>query len=168
MKPIALRTLRAVALAATLLLVAGASSAVTINLIANMDGAQVPTASAGTGTGIITFDTVSNLLSWNISWSGLTGTPTLMHFHGPALPGVNAGVVVGVGVAGGSPVIGSATITDPQEAELLAGLWYLNLHTTTSPGGEIRGQVTVIPEPTALLLVGGGLVALGTLRLRRV
>ncbi len=60
-----------------------------------------------------------------------------MHFHGPALPNQNAGVQVGTGVAG-PPVIGNAILNDSQEADLLAGLWYLNLHTNTDPGGEIR------------------------------
>ncbi len=41
-----------------------------------------------------------------------------------------------------SPVSGQATLTDAQAADLLAGRWYINLHTAANPGGEIRGQVT--------------------------
>ncbi len=142
---------------AAALLVAGSAGAVTINLVANMDGAQVPTASAGIGTGTITFDTVTKVLAWSITWSGLTGTPILMHFHGPAAPGVNAGVQVGTGVVG-PPVVGNAVLNATQEADLLADLWYLNLHTDVFTGGEIRGQV--VPEPTTLVLLGGGLLLL--------
>jgi hypothetical protein len=40
-----------------------------------------------------------------------------------------------------SPSIGSAVITDTDESQLIAGLWYINVHTDHSPSGEIRGQV---------------------------
>jgi hypothetical protein len=152
---------------ATVLMCVTAANASIIPLMASMDGDQADagagTGSGGRGTATITFDDVSNLLSWSIVWSGLDGDPTLMHFHGPALPNQNAGVQVGTGVAG-PPVVGDAVLTAPQAADLLAGLWYLNLHTTTSPGGEIRGTVTVVPEPGTALLVGGGLVVLGMRR----
>ena len=41
-----------------------------------------------------------------------------------------------------SPVEGSATLTDAQAADLMAGKYYINIHTAANPGGEIRGQVT--------------------------
>ena len=143
------------------------ASAVIIPLSASMDGAQANagagTGSPGTGLGTITLDTGTNLLSWNISWSGLVGLPTLMHFHGPALPNQNAGVQVGTGVAG-PPVVGNAVLAPVQVNDLLAGLWYLNLHTTAFAGGEIRGQVLVVPEPSTLLLLAGGLGLLAATR----
>ena len=37
---------------------------------------------------------------------------------------------------------GSATLTDEQAAELMAGKWYVNVHTAANKGGEVRGQVT--------------------------
>ena len=143
------------------------ASAVIIPLSASMDGAQANagagTGSPGTGLGTITLDTGTNLLSWNISWNGLLGTPTLMHFHGPALPNQNAGVQVSIGVAG-PPVVGNAVLGAGQVSDLLAGLWYLNLHTTEFTGGEIRGQVLAIPEPNTLLLLAGGLGLLAATR----
>jgi hypothetical protein len=114
------------------------------HLTAKMDGAQANngagTGSSGTGFGIVTYDDADGTLSWNISWTGLSGTPSNMHFHGPAAPGEGAGVEEGVGVAA-NPLIGFTMIDAGQAADLLAGLWYLNLHTSTNGGGEIRGQV---------------------------
>ena len=144
--------------------------AIIIPLSASMDCAQANAGAgtcglggSGTGSATITLDTNTNLLSWSITWSGLSGTPTLMHFHGPALPNQNAGVQVNTGVAG-PPVVGNSVITAAQANDLLAGLWYLNLHTSTFGGGEIRGQV--IPEPTTAVLVGVGLIALAARRRR--
>ncbi len=118
--------------------------AVLVPLSVDMDGFQanagLGTGSLGVGTATITLDTDSNSLSWVIVWSGLTGTPTAMHFHGPALPNQNAGVQVGTGVVG-PPVVGNAILSANQVDDLLAGLWYLNLHTDEFPGGEIRGTV---------------------------
>jgi hypothetical protein len=151
------------------LAVAGPATAAIIPLQATLDGAQANagagTGSLGTGVGTITFDTGTNLLSWNISWSGLTGPATLAHFHGPALPHQNAGVQVGISTI--SPSIGNANISAAQATDLLNDLWYINIHTASFPAGEIRGQVTVVPEPASLLLAAGGLGVLAALRRRR-
>lgn len=116
-----------------------------INLKASLSGAQEnpPVASAGTGTGTMTYDPASKRLTWSLTWSNLSGPAGAAHFHGPAAPGANAGVVVPIGGAGmTSPVSGQATLTDAQAADLLAGRWYMNIHTAANAGGEIRGQVT--------------------------
>lgn len=140
--------------------------AAVIPLEATIDGAQANagagTGSPGTGFATMALDDTTNLFSWNISWSGLVGTETVMHFHGPALPGQNAGVQVNFGAISGtsSPSIGSTTISNPQAADLLAGLWYINIHTDLFAGGEIRGQVQVVPIPAALWLFGSGLLGL--------
>ena len=142
------------------------ASAAIINLEANIDGTQANagagTGSPGTGFATMTLDDATNLFSWNISWSGLIGNETVMHFHGPASPGVNAGVQVNFGTISGtsSPSIGSTTITSAQATDLLAGLWYINIHTDAFPSGEIRGQVNVVPIPAAAWLFGSGLIGL--------
>jgi hypothetical protein len=100
-----------------------------------------PTGSMGTGTADITLDRASNELVWRISYSGLSGPATAAHFHGPASPGSNAGVQVNLGDDLKSPIMGSAILTDAQEQQLLAGQWYVNIHTAAHPDGEIRGQV---------------------------
>jgi hypothetical protein len=101
-----------------------------------------PNASAGTGTADIDYDAATKKLSWKLSYSGLTGPATAAHFHGPAEPGKNAGVAVAIPNATTSPTEGSATLTDAQAADLMAGKYYVNVHTAANPGGEIRGQVT--------------------------
>ncbi len=120
------------------------ANATMINCPTSMDGPQANagagTGSPGTGSATVTFDDATNQLSWNISWSGLLGAETLMHFHGAALPNQNAGVQVSTGVLG-PPVVGNTVIAAGQAADLLSDLWYLNLHTTAFAGGEIRGQV---------------------------
>lgn len=91
--------------------------------------------------------------------------PVGLHFHGPAAPGTNAGVVVNIGNISGlsNPSVGSTTVTAEDVAEILAGLWYINLHTALNPSGEIRGQVSVgapVPLPGAAPLALGALVSL--------
>ncbi|MEP7099397.1 MAG: CHRD domain-containing protein [Burkholderiales bacterium] len=105
--------------------------------------AEVPSnASSGTGTLEASFDKASSVLKWRVVYSGLTGPATMAHFHGPAMPGANAGVVVPFPSAA-SPAEGSTTLTPAQVADLMAGKWYVNVHTAQFPGGEIRGQVLV-------------------------
>ena len=107
---------------------------------ATLDGkSEVPAnASTGTGTADIDYDAATRKLSY----SGLSGPATAAHFHGPAEPGKNAGVAVAIPNATSSPAEGSATLTDAQAADLMAGKYYVNVHTAANPGGEIRGQVT--------------------------
>jgi len=98
--------------------------------------------SAGKGTADIDYDAGTKKLSWKLTYSGLTGPATMAHFHGPAEVGKNAAVAVVIPNATSSPTEGSATLTDAQAADLLAGKYYVNVHTAANPGGEIRGQVT--------------------------
>jgi CHRD domain len=100
-----------------------------------------PNASSGSGTADVTYDTQTKKLSWKVSYSGLTGPATAAHFHGPAEPGKNAGVMIPIQNIGTSPAEGSATLTDAQAADLMGGRFYVNVHTAANPGGEIRGQV---------------------------
>ena len=101
-----------------------------------------PNASTGTGTADIDYDAATKKLSWKLTYSGLSGPATAAHFHGPAEPGKNAGVAVAIPNAIEDPAEGSAILTDAQAADLMAGKYYVNVHTAANPGGEIRGQVT--------------------------
>jgi hypothetical protein len=112
---------------------------------ATLDGAsEVPAStSAGKGTADIDYDAATKKLTWKVTYSGgLSGPATAAHFHGPAEPGKNAGVAVAIPNATASPAEGSATLTDAQAADLMAGKYYVNIHTAANPAGEIRGQVT--------------------------
>jgi Cu/Zn superoxide dismutase len=99
-----------------------------------------PNNSKGAGTVAAAYDTAGKKLDWTVTYTGLTGAATGAHFHGPADATKNAGVAVAIpGTA--SPMTGSATLTDAQAADLLAGKWYVNVHTDANKDGEIRGQV---------------------------
>ncbi len=102
-----------------------------------------PKNSAGTGETVATLDTATKMLTYTTTYSGLTGPATMEHFHGPAAPGTNAGVVVPFKDPA-SGVQQMSTLTDAQIADLEAGKWYVNVHTAANPGGEIRGQVMPI------------------------
>jgi len=110
----------------------------TIRLSTELAGAE----SMGTGTVIATHDTETMMLTWTVEYEDLSGAPGAMHFHGPAAPGDNAGVALPLSGDLASPIHGSATLTSEQAADLLAGRWYLNVHTAKVRGGEVRGQLT--------------------------
>ena len=116
----------------------------TVKFQAKLDAAQeVPTNdSKGKGTADLMYDTTSKNLTWTITFDGLTGPAAVAHFHGPAEPGKTAGVALLIGQKPTSPVKGNATLTDAQAADLMAGRWYVNVHTEANKAGEIRGQVT--------------------------
>ncbi len=135
--------IRMTLLAATCLF-AVAAHAETVKFTGHMTGgAEVPpTDSAGTGTANASLDTTTRKLTYDVSWKGLTGAATAAHFHAPADPGKNAPVAVSFGNNPTSPVTGTATLTEDQVKQLMAGQFYANVHTAKHPGGEIRGQMT--------------------------
>lgn len=111
-----------------------------------------PNNSPGTGVITGTYNPATNTIFYRIVFSGLVSPTAAAHFHAPAAPGVNAGVIYGytgfpTGVMAGS-YSGTHTITDLQETQLLTGLWYSNIHTAQFPGGEIRSQISLELAPT--------------------
>ncbi|HZF66229.1 MAG TPA: CHRD domain-containing protein [Chitinophagaceae bacterium] len=121
---------------------------VVYNLTGNANGAQeapdrVTTAASGTISG--TYNKNTNILQYTITWNGLSSAPSAMHLHGPADPGVAAGVKIPVpgftAAASGSINRTDTLKTDADEADFLQGRWYYNIHTPANPGGEIRGQI---------------------------
>ncbi|HBW51105.1 MAG TPA: CHRD domain-containing protein [Herpetosiphon sp.] len=124
-----------------------------LRFMVSLEGSQEvpPSGSTATGGGTVDVDTVNNILSYNLSYQGLSGTETAAHIHGFAPRGANAGVLIGLST--GSPKVGTFNYAENQEANILAGQTYVNIHTDSFPGGEIRGQIdgaTInCPPPTA-------------------
>jgi hypothetical protein len=143
-----------------------------------------PVVNGGTGGLIgsgIFFNTDTKVLTINVGWGSgngftdLSGNATVGHIHGPGDINTNAGVVIDFDMgaftfnksATNGSVIGSAILTGPQETNLLAGLWYINIHTAQNPPGEIRGNLIVIPEPsTYAALLGAAVLGLAWWRRR--
>ncbi len=161
---------------------AAASTVSAQTFIVPLSGLQeVPSVTTtGSGTGVATLSGLpgSRVLTYTVNYSGLQGTiaAPFAHIHnGPA--GVNATIVHDLDGANQLPISGSSQgtivgdwrfddatqpLTDALANEFFLGRLYFNLHTTSFPGGEIRGQI--VPEPTTLALLAGA----GVLVLRRV
>jgi hypothetical protein len=101
---------------------------------------EVPaTSSKATGYGTVVLDPVTKTISGVLVTNGIVGTAA--HIH-DGLPGVSGPVIF--------PLVGGPTVwtvpagtvlTDAQIGRLTAGAYYLNVHTTAAPNGEIRGQL---------------------------
>ncbi len=156
-------------------------------------------ASPGTGTAFITIDFTANTLAITFNFTGLLGTTTAAHIHAAtAVPGVGTSGVATTtpffagfptGVTSGSYsntldmtqassynpsyVTANGGTTASAESALFTaiqgGRAYLNIHSTSFPGGEIRGFLVAVPEPStyAVGAFAVGLVGLGLARRRR-
>lgn len=131
--------------AAVLFLVALSATAKAESFTVYLSSAQeVPTnASTGTGRGRIVLDTTTNMITYTITFTGLSGTQSLAHIHSPAPIGSNTGVQVTFTSVGGTSGIisGTAAVTATIIGHIRSGQAYVNIHSTAFPGGEIRGQI---------------------------
>lgn len=115
----------------------------TVQFHAALNGASEipPKQTEATGTFHGTLDRNTKVLTYDLTYQGLSGPATAIHFHGPANSGQNAGVQVPVSGLN-SPVHGATgQLSDQQVQQLLDSNWYINIHTKANPTGEIRGQV---------------------------
>jgi hypothetical protein len=139
----------------------------------------------GTGGEIgagISFDNFTNVLTINVGWgtgngfTNLTGAATASHIHGPTPSSGTAAFTQAVGVlfnltrndstANAGFISTTVNLTGAQATELLAGRYYINIHTSTNSGGEIRGNLVAVPEPGRAMLSALALLALITRRRR--
>lgn len=163
---------------------------------AALSGSQQVPANASTGGGFSRITMSGNLLHVQLSWSGVVGGPVAAgHIHcctagdaagqntGVALPFADLDVATSgtydhtfdlldqsVYTAGFLSVFGGGT-ADGARAALVAGLdgrhAYVNLHNATYPGGEIRGNVALVPEPATFALAAAGMAGVGLVARRR-
>jgi hypothetical protein len=181
---------------AFLCLAAGAH-AVPLVYSATLSGANENPAvvTPGTGWTVVTYDPDAHTLRIQIEFSGLIGTTTASHIHAPALPSGNAGVATQLptfsgfplGVSAGSYdntfdltmasswnavfVTNNGGTTDSAEAALAGyladGRAYVNVHTNSFPGGEIRGNLAVPDTTSAGLLLAPAFLVMLAVRSRR-
>ncbi len=123
-----------------LLLVPGVAPAQTYSAI--LTGSQEtpsPVVTTATGTGSFTLNG-AKMLSFSISFTGLSSTESAAHIHCCAAVGAGASPLFTLPL--GSPKIGVlGPLTAQQEADLNMGRMYVNIHTSMHGGGEIRGQM---------------------------
>lgn len=149
-----------------------ASAQSTFQAVLNGSSENPVNGSTATGFGTVVLNAAQTQITVNESWTGLSAAALASHIHGPAAVGANAGVLFALS---GVPAATSGSIpeqvfsiTPTQVGFLQSGLLYMNIHDATFPGGEIRGQLTAVPEPGTLAIVGVGLAAAGwSLRRRR-
>ena len=140
---------------------------------------EVPLCGAATGTGFatVTLDDATGAVTVAGSYFGLSSPATASHIHGPAPIGGTASPIAAVPlvVSGGTTgtISGGGTMNAAQIAAMLADMQYVNLHTISCGGGEIRGQIidanTTIPTSSqwAIIFMSVGLLAAGVLVIRR-
>ncbi len=127
-----------------------------------LNGSAFDTGSRAQGVGVFDFDTETNVLNWEILYTDvlLQGVETMAHIHGPAGPGEEAGILIDLNLgAFKSGSVDITTIPGANASDLLNDQWYVNIHSTAFPGGEIRGQI-LVPEPSSIALTVLGLTAL--------
>jgi hypothetical protein len=167
-----------------------------ITFTATLNGASEGTPSPGTGFSSVTIDTVTKLMNIHIDFTGLLANTTASHIHCcTAVPGAGtAAVATQVPSFGGFPlgvtsgtydhifdmalassynpafITASGGTVPLAFAALFGGMndgkTYVNIHTTMFPGGEIRGFLQPVPEPSSIILLGTGLLLLCS-RIRR-
>ncbi len=129
------------------------------------------------------YETNSRVLSINVAWGSQNGFVDLSsaannsHIHGPTTSAgaasflQNAGVIFNLprvsSTANGGSISTTVTLSAAQEADLLAGKYYINIHTSTNGGGEIRGNLvvpsnlpTITTQPSSQTITSGAAATL--------
>jgi CHRD domain len=142
----------------------------TVTYKATLSGANErpnPNTTTGTGTWTGTLDTQTNVLTYTMSYTGLSTNSTASHIHAQGdatttanvvlnfqnfagattvfTPGTTSGSAAGTVNLSGGTVTGLSITGDSLKKAMDAGMAYVNVHTTANPGGEIRGQIVKQP-----------------------
>ncbi len=124
---------------------------------ADLDGTQQtpPNTSTATGTAWGIMDRASNRLDCDVRFTGIAPGPYAVHIHGMAPPG-----------SGGVPPIHAMPLdtqglsvwnfAENQEADIIAGLTYWNVHSQLYVPGEIRGQFTLVDDAVFMVITLDG------------
>ena len=116
----------------------------------NLSGSQeVPAVtSMSMATAVVEIDEDLPAFSVSVDVSGLTDV-TGVHVHDGGI-GMNGPVAFPLTDAGnGTYVLAETNISPSNLDALTSGEWYLNVHTTANPNGEVRGQI--VPDTTAVV-----------------
>lgn len=120
-----------------------AKPVVTFQATLNGSSEVPPNNSTSTGVATLTYDTVAKKFDVVVTYTGIA--PTAGHIHKGA-PGVAGGVIFGFTDVSKSPfTYSSPVLTNDQKNDLYTGQYYVNLHSTAFPNGEIRGQLVRKP-----------------------
>lgn len=164
---------------AILALAGTATNAEIVNFNAVINGAQAAdcngTGSSSSGTATFTLDTATLEVTYSIEYSALDGAESSSHVHSAA-PCNNGSIVFSL--PAGSPKNGKHTLIVGQDNDMLAGLHYVNIHSSLHGDGEIRGQILAAgPIPTVsewglvamvLLTLTAGTIAIVRMRHRTI
>jgi len=146
----------------SLLGLAGAPAQGTFQFTVNLSGANAAPSNDSLYTAQGTLTLNGDLLAYSIGRSGWDFLPSSAGIYGPASPSQNGNLIFDFGNYGLTPnpptlsYLGAFTLTSQQINKVKSGLWYVTFNSSSYPNGEIRGQITPVPEPSVLVLFGLG------------
>ncbi len=128
--------------AAAMLVCQGSAFAKTVELIGQFQ-TEGMAKTVPSGMVVAKLNTATDMLTYSVTYAGLSGPVEAAHFHGPAPMTGNAGVLVPIPGPYMSGMTGTVKVKPAVAKDLLEGMTYVNLHTAADPMGEARAQIVV-------------------------